>query len=233
MTWLALLLVVTGTQPTGGSPADSPADSVDEPLVRLSLPTVEDELAWQQPGFRLQLGYLRGWWLSSDAVPTGVTNGVVIRTGARLSDRWSLLASFRYQLLSVEGTSFRYAGVVEPTLHLVKGLSLSVGVGLGGLIVSRIDEPRTEPGTYNFSFTGADNELKSCDGTGVLAVTRLEYLWVLGPILSTGPSVSAEVQTTGCVERLDGSDPDTGRPYRLEQEWRNFGVTLAWMVAWR
>ena len=229
MTWLALLLVVTGAEP----PREAPPVSTDEPLVRLSLPTVEDERAWQQPGFRLQLGYVHGRWLSPDMVPTGATNGVVIRTGARLSERWSLLASFRYQLLALEGTSFRYAGAVEPTLHLVKGLNLSVGVGLGGLLVSGLGEPRSDSANYSFSFTGSDNELTGCDGTGVLVMTRVEYLWILGPILSTGPSISAELQTTGCEETLDGRDPDTGRPYRLEQDWRHLGVNFAWTVAWR
>ena len=240
MTWLTLMLVVTGADPSSAveAPPAPPAEAPpiaedDEPLVRLSLPTIEDERAWRQPGFRLQLGYLRGWLMSPDEVPTGVTNGVVIRTGARLSDRWSLLASFRYQVLSVDGTGFRYAGAVEPTLHLVKGLNLSVGLGLGGLIVTRVGEVRAEVGTHSFSFTGNDNQLRACDGAGFLAMTRLEYLWVLGPILSTGPSATAEVQTTGCVEKLDGTDADTGRPHRFEQTWRHVGVTLAWTVAWR
>ncbi len=225
------------------SPASLPGTPLppdEEPPFELSLPTQADEEAWRDPGFRLQLGAGYGALLGVGGPPDGRLIGAVVRAGPRLDEDWSLLASFQYAWASKAGglSGLRFAGTLDPTLHVGEHLELAVGVGFGGLVegnTGRADPDAEQRTALNDSYTwpSAAEPLPRCVGVGAAVLTRASWMIVLGPTSSTGLSAELDGQWTGCVDDLGHVEPDTAQPIVRRQWWPHVGGTLSWMVAWR
>ena len=228
---ILLLVAATGLAPR----AHAEEEDEDEPIFRLSLPTKEDREAWREPGFRVQLGYAYGELFGIDGVPKGTTHSALVRVGARLSSDWSLYGAFRYAVLSGAHPGLRYTGTVEPTFDLIDGLRLTLGLGVGGFVIPEDEDPvLPEEGIVaTYTYEDTSTVLGACSGAGVVAIARLEYAFVIGPLFSTGPALSTDASWTGCRQVIDRLEPDTGRPVALEQYWHHHEVTLAWMLSWR
>lgn len=212
----------------------------DDPPARLSLSTESDGAAWLRPGFRLQLGLAYGRLVGLDGAPDGRLVGPLLRAGLRLDESWSLLGSFEYLAASADGglSGLRYAGTIEPTFHATPNLSVALGIGFGGIVEGRNTgrvNPDPQPGTLESSYTFPDarTPLPSCDGVGVTGIAHVDWMFVLGPRSSTGLSLEALGQWTGCESSTGRVEPDTARPIVRRQFWPHLGVTLAWLVAWR
>jgi len=236
---VAALTWPAGAAATPAAPAVSAQrkTSDDDGPVRFSLPTEGDQVAWTRPGFRFGLGFGYGRMVGLAGAPDGNTLGPTIRLGLRLDERWSLLASFQYLYAfgehGVQG--LRYVGTLEPTWHVTRRLSLALGLGFGG-IVGGSDNP--SPGTppvdgISYTFPDAGHPMSSCSGVGVAGLIRVEYLFVVGPRASTGPTLQAELQWTGCVDESSRTDPDTAEAIVSRQWWPHFGVSTAWIFLWR
>ncbi|MCC6750359.1 MAG: hypothetical protein IT371_22025 [Deltaproteobacteria bacterium] len=207
---------------------------------RFSLPTESDRAAWLRPGFRVALGVGYGRLVGLGGAPSGNLVGPTIRLGVRLDEKWSLLGSLQYLYAfgAAGGVSgLRFAGTVEPTWHVARGLSLSVGIGFAGLVEGRAGRPNPDPqpGTLyaSYTFPDARTPLPSCSGVGVTGLVRADYLFVLGPRSSTGPTLVVDAQWTGCVADTGRDEPDTARPIVRRQWWPHLGLSLAWVIAWR
>lgn len=219
---------------------DEEGDAVDTSTptaeVRTSLRTQTDEEAWSASGFRVGLGYsFDGLWGGGD-VPGGTLHSALVRLGARLDADWSLLGTLRYGVVPGAPPMLRFSGTLEPTLHLTEALSVSLGLGLGGLVHpdtgARTPEP-TDPLIATLTLPDASPLLGSCSGTGVIALARVAYLYEVGEVFATGPALQADVQWTGCVETLARVDPDSGEPIELRQFWRHVSAGVTWMFWWR
>jgi len=201
--------------------------------VRLSLPTQEDVQAWNEPGLRFALGY--GW---ADLHGVGpalafTSNSVMLRPSLRVDEYWEAGLTLLYG--SGPG-GLRWSITAEPELHLWRGLSVAVGVGYGGLSVSDStrDVGNFNPQSEPVSRTLSDSEtLQSCTGDALSTLTRAEYLFVLGPLFSTGPYAQLNAQWTECQDTFGRTDPETGKPVVLTQWWRNQGFQLGWWFTWR
>lgn len=227
-------------RPADGVP-DARPDGVPDALFdavdpKTSLAVLSDEAAWASTGFRVGLGYTLEGLLAEAPVPAGVVHAAQVRLGARLDADWSLLGTFRYGVLPGATPMLRFSGTVEPTLHVGDGLSLGVGLGLGGLVHpstgARTPEP-TDPLIASLTLTDTTRLLGACSGTGAIATLRAEYTFQVGELFATGPAVTADVQWTACVETLTRVDPDTGAAIVLRQYWRHTSVGVGWMVWWR
>lgn len=225
--------VLFGTAKAHATPA------ADDGPVRFSLPTESDRAAWRRAGFRLALGASFGDLVGLGGAPSGLLYGAVLRIGMRLDERWSILGSFQYSLASAANglSGMRFSGTLEPTWHVWGNLSLAVGLGFGGLSEGRTGraDPEPLPDTLDTSYTFVDAQhpLPSCGGVGLVALTRAEYLFVLGPRSSTGLALELSGQWTGCVQDTGRVEPDTARPIVRRQWWPHLGGTVAWMIAWR
>jgi hypothetical protein len=206
--------------------------SDSEPIFRLSLPTEEDHEAWRSPGFRVSLGYGRGSVFSSNDVPAGDSYTFTLRTGARLDEDWLLMGSVHY---TVVAGGLRYFGFIEPSYELFPGLVLSLGLGVGGLVLPNTDFPMPPEGGIVATYTYANDDppLTGCSGSGVAGTARVAYNFVVGPLFSTGPALSFDTQVSRCAQTIENADPDTGRAIEIEQYWYHRGVSLAWMLQWR
>ena len=207
--------------------------------VRLSLPTETDKLAWLRPGFRFGLGIGYSRLIGIHGPPNGNLIGPSIRLGVRLDESWSLLASFQY-FFAFGGaglTGVRYVGTLEPTWHVTPRLSLTLGLGFGGIVEGRTN--RTDPNPLgsvldaSYTFPNARTPIPGCSGVGVAGLARGEYLFVLGPRASTGPQLQVDMQWTGCVSDTGRQDPDTAQSIVRRQWWPHLGLSLGWMVLWR
>lgn len=228
------------TDPRASRSTGGVAKEEEDPPFRLSLPTEDDRTAWQNSGLRLQLGVGYGRLVGLGGAPSGRLLGAIIRVGLRLDPDWSLLASFQYSSASTGGglSGFRFAGTLDPTVHLTRRLSLAVGLGFGGIVEGRTgrDDPDPEQRAgLNSSYTipSADNPLNRCVGVGVVGIVRLSWMYVLGPASSTGLALQADGQWTGCVDNTGRVEPDTADAITRRQWWPHVGGTLAWLVAWR
>jgi len=207
--------------------------------VRLSLPTESDRAAWRKPGFRLQLGASFGDLQGLGGAPSGLVYGALLRIGMRLDERWSILGSFQYAGASgASGLSgLRFLGTLEPTWHVLPNVSLAVGLGFGGIVESRTNradpEPLRDTLDTSYTFVDASHPLARCSGVGVAALTRADYMFVIGPRASTGLALEVSGQWTGCVDSGERVEPDTGRPIVRRQWWPHLGGTIAWVIAWR
>lgn len=204
---------------------------------RTSLPTETAAEGWQRPGFRLQLGLAYGQMVGLDGAPGGYVVGPVLRVGARLDRDWSLLGSFRYQLARDELSGLRYAAVVEPTWHLARSWSLSMGVGVGGIVEGRTGRADPEPlGSSletSYTFPDAGTPVPSCKGSGVAGLARLGWARVLGARTTTAVGVELFGQWTECEDDSGRVEPDTAEPIVRRQFWPHVGVGIDWVVAWR
>jgi hypothetical protein len=205
----------------------------DDYELRLSLPTEEDRALWRQGGLRVQLGYAYGRVYGLEAAPSFGGHTVFLRPQMRLDEHWSLGLSFNYVVATGSVGGLTFAALVEPIFHPVSGLSLALGLGYAGIVVSKpyyteIHDPASASTTLPQSA-----RLNACQGTGFAAGARLEYLFVAGPLFASGPFVAGTLQTTKCAESLGDSDGETGETIELHQWWRHRGFNVGWALAWR
>lgn len=210
-------------------------------VLRLSLPTQADIDAWKEPGIRVSLGWIQGYQWSFGPGPSMSPLGATLRPWLRISPEWSLGATFSWQATLGSFLGLKWGATLEPTWHPWRGLAVSLGLGYGGLMGSNawwVDAPdaMNPPGKVpdqTVSHTLADDEfLANCEAGGWLALARVEYQFVIGPLFSTGPFAQADVQRTGCIEDY-GEDPETGKTIELRQWWMHAGFNLGWWATWR
>lgn len=217
-------------------------DSVgdDEYVLRLSLPTQADLDAWKEPGIRVTLGWIQGRQEGMGPAPDLAPLGAALRPWLRVSPHWSLGATFSWQAVVDDFMGLKWGATLEPTWHPWRGLALSLGLGYGGILGGRYgaaemdyDEASQEPAQHLVSRTlGDDESMSECASGGWLALARVEYQFVVGPLFSTGPFGQVDVQRTGC-ETTVGNDVETGKPIILRQWWMHRGFNLGWWLTWR
>lgn len=213
-------------------------DSVndDEYVLRLSLPTQADLDAWQEPGIRVTLGWIQGRQYGTGPAPDMAPLGAALRPWLRISPHWSVGATFSWQASAGGFEGLKWGATVEPSWHPWRGLALSLGLGYGGLLGRRPWQDREDmdgPQERTVSRTLGDDELLSdCSSGGWLALARVEYQFVVGPLFSTGPFAQVDMQQTGC-EMPVGNDPETGKSIVLRQWWMHRGFNLGWWATWR
>ena len=236
----ALLMVCLQSPASAAPPGASDLEEDGDAPVRFSLPTESDREAWRKPGFRLQLGGAYGYIEGLDGAPDGDLYGVLLRVGARLDERWSLLGSFQYMAATEDGGlgGMRFAGTLDPTWHVTEGLELALGLGFGGIVEGRTRRDDPDPAQRSalnspYTFPDADPPLQRCNGVGVAALLRAGWMFVLGPRSSTGLSVELGGQWTGCVDDTNRVEPDTATPIVRRQWWPHVSGTAAWVFAWR
>ena len=225
---LSCALALVGLVGGGGSAAAG----------KVSLPMESARASWQRPGFRLALGLGYGRLVGLSGAPSGRLLGPLLRVGARLDARWSLAGSFQYLSASESGglSGLRFAGTLEPTLHFGRW-SVALGLGFGGLVEGRTGRRDATPpaSTLETSLTLADADppLARCQGVGVAALLRVDWMWIVSARTATGLSLEGSGQWTGCEDDSGRIDPDTAEPIVRRQWWPHVGVTLGWQVAWR
>lgn len=201
--------------------------------VRLSLPTRDDVAAWAMPGLRVQLGIGRGALHGFGPALSFNSTTFTLRPSLRLDDHWGLGLAMLY------GTGpggLRWSATLEPTFFPWRQLAISVGLGYGGLLVT--DAGASTGGlqgptvAVSRNLTG-DERLQSCTGSALSSVLRVEYLFVVGPLFSSGPFAEASAQWTHCQASFGRPDTDTGRIVVLTQPWRQGAWNLGWWLAWR
>lgn len=210
--------------------------SASEPLERVSLEVESAESAWSSPGFRVATGYSIDVLFGVDDVPDGVFHDASLRLGARLDPYWSLFLSLVYGARPGVLPMLTYRATVEPTLHLSPEISISLGAGLGGIVISNTGEFTPEPDgglVASLTIPSAKPLLGACSGAGFAATARIESALVMTELLSMGPSVSAAVQWTRCVQSTFSSDLDTGESIDLVQLWQHTLVSVGWTFWWR
>jgi hypothetical protein len=247
---LALVLVAMGLGATldGGTPASDDVDGgsivhvMDEKemiavgqtdQVRLSLPTEDDGEAWENPGLRVALGY--GYLVLRGSGPAWSFNSqsVALRPSVRIDRYWEVGTTLLY---GTGPNGLRWSVTAEPSFHPVKRLAVGLGLGYGGLSIS---DPNRSSGNLRgpdeaVSRTLSDDErLQSCTGSALSGLGRAEYLFVVGPLFSTGPYVQAQAQWTRCEVQFGRVDQETGKPIVLTQWWRQQGAMLGWWFTWR
>lgn len=240
---MRLIAVALGLAPTiaGADTQSPPSGSKDEGdgAPRLSLPTEADRDAWTRPGFRFGLGVAYGKLDGLDGAPGGRLVGAVVRAGLRLDREWSLLLSFNYALASAthELSGLRFSGTLDPTWHVTRNLSVSVGFGFGGIVEGTPDRADVAPlpSTIESSYTFPDASmpLPSCSGVGGAGLVRVEWAQVIGPRAALTFAIEGIAQATECIDDTGRIEPDTARPIERRQLWSHFGGQLALGVTWR
>ena len=217
------------------------ATETDEVLpFKLSLPTEEDAAAWLNPGFRLQLAVGYGLLHGLGGAPSWTLLPFQVRIGTRLDAAWSLFGNFQFSALRSNNafTGLRFAGTLDPTWHVTDHLDLALGVGFGGLVESSTSRAVPNPDQRNtlvapYTFPDAKTPLSACSGIGVASHARAAYLWVLGPLSTTGVAVQVDGQWTACVETVGPVEPDTARSITRRQWWGDVGGSVQWVIGWR
>ncbi len=230
----------TSTSERGTTGGDiSAAKEDEEGTPKLSLPTEEDRLAWQKPGFRLGLGLAYGRFDGLLGAPSGRLLGPVLHAGIRLDASWSLMSTFQYAQVKQAGglDGLRFSGTVDPTWHISPSWSVAIGFGFGGLVegrTGRVDMTTAIPNESNvsYTFTSAHPALPSCSGVGVSGLARVEWMYVLGPRSATNVSFEVIGQYTACVQNVN-TDADTAQAIVYRQYWPNMGGTITWGITWR
>jgi hypothetical protein len=210
-----------------------------EGVPKLSLPTEADRDAWRRSGFRMGLGAEYGDMVGLEGAPSGRLLGFLLRLGVRLDPDWSLLTSLQYARVSSAGglSGLRFAGTLDPTWQITQHLSVSVGLGFGGIIegsTSRADvTPLPSTLASSYTFPSSSPPLPSCTGLGVTGLTRAEWTIVLGPRSATSLAFEAIGQWTGCVDDTGHVDLDSGQPIVRRQWWPHTGGSIQWIITWR
>jgi hypothetical protein len=211
----------------------------EDPEPKLSLPTEADRQAWKRPGFRLGLSAGAGELVGLRGAPSGRLYAANLRAGLRLDARWSLLASFQYALATRTGgiEGLRFAGTIDPTVHVTPNLAVAIGFGFGGIVegqTSRADAmPLPSSLESSYTFPDASTPLAKCSGVGAAALARAEYSYVLGPRMAGVIGLEVVGQWTGCVDDTGRVEPDTGKAIVRRQWWPHTGATLSVGFAWR
>lgn len=231
------LVALVGTAVRADAPGKSPTG--DDGEVKLSLPTENDRLAWERPGFRLGLALAYGELVGLHGAPNGRELGAALHAGLRLDADWSLIASFNYARVSATNgiTGLRFAGTLDPTWHVTRALSLAAGIGFGGFVNARTNQPDVNPlpntidSSYNFP--SASPAMPLCDGGGLVGVLRAEYAWVIGPRGAFDLDLEVVGQYTQCTDPTGRTEPDTAQPIVRTQYWPLTGGTLSAGFTWR
>ncbi len=242
-------LALAAPLPTEVTPTDVVVDppvtptETDELLpFKLSLPTEEDAAAWQQPGFRLQMGTGFGILSGIDGTPGSKNVPILVRIGARLDHDWSLFGSFQFAVAgwrkNGDLSGLRFAGTIDPTWHITDHLDVAAGFGFGGLVEGATgrSDPNAEQRASlvaSYTFPSARTPMVACSGVGVAGLLRATYMWVLGPLSATGFAAQADGQWTACVENVGRVEPDTAQSIVRRQWWSNAGGSLTWLISWR
>lgn len=200
----------------------------------LSLELEPPEETWRETGFRLGLGYAADAVFGGGGTPGGLHHSAVLRLGVRLDPGWSLLGTLRYGARFGLNGGMRYSGTVEPTLHVFDATTISVGAGIGGLVIPATGALTPSPELVaSLTLPGTKPLLGACSGAGVTGLVRLEHLFLTSQSFAHGPALQADVQWTPCTQRLGRTDPDTGESIELRQLWWSYGVSLGWLAWWR
>lgn len=200
--------------------------------VRLSLPTESDQEAWRSPGLRVALGVGYGSMRGVGPAWSFRSLGFALRPSVRIDEYWELGATLLY---GSAPNGLRWSVTAEPSLHVWRNLTIGAGLGYGGLSVSDSNRPSGLRGADEpVSRTLSDSEqLQSCTGSALTALGRAEYLFVVGPLFSSGPFAQFQGQWTRCEAQFGRVDPETGRPVVLTQWWKQHGATFGWWFSWR
>lgn len=206
-------------------------------VVRLSLPTEDDFTAWTHPGIRIALGYgFEKQWGLAPAASDLNAHALSIRASSRIDRSWSLAVELQYGFASTATMSgLRYATTVGALLHPWRNLALSIGTGLGGLMLlptAGRPTPPTTAAVANITLPD-DAKLGSCTGNGWVGLTRAEYLFVTGSLFATGPFLELDGQYTRCEQPLGRLDKETGVQISARQWWLHRGVAIGWWASWR
>lgn len=223
-------------------PPVTPTETDELLPFKLSLPTEQDAAAWQQPGFRLQMGTGFGILSGIDGTPGSKNIPILVRIGARLDRDWSLFGSFQFAVAgwrkNGDLSGLRFAGTIDPTWHITDHLDVAAGFGFGGLVEGSTgrSDPNAEQRAAlvaSYTFASARTPMVACSGVGVAGLLRATYMWVLGPLSATGFAAQADGQWTACVENVGRVEPDTAQSIVRRQWWSNAGGSLTWLISWR
>jgi hypothetical protein len=203
---------------------------------RLSSQPEDEEALWIEPGLRIELALDRGILVPYGPSPRIETTTFRLRTRLRVDRLWSLAATFGYALARGELTGMRWSALIEPIFHPIPPLGISLGLGLGGLSLTRAGGGAPPAGASEeiASRTLADGErMYACSGAAWLSQARIEYLAIVGGGFATGPYLQADLQWTSCTEEFGTLDRETGQPALGRQWWLNPGAALGWWFSWR
>jgi hypothetical protein len=201
--------------------------------VRLSLPTQSDVDAWHAPGLRVQLGYAYGMVHGYGPAFSFSSKNFILRPSVRLDAQWALGVALLY---GTGPNGVRWSATAEPTFFPWRQLAFSLGLGYGGLDIgnSRAStgglQGPSEP--VSRDLTGSER-LNSCTGSALATMGRTEYMFVAGPLFSSGPFVEASSQWTRCQASFGRTDPETGQAIVLSQWWHQTALDFGWWFAWR
>ncbi len=230
----AMLVAMTGAiPPAKTSTAVEATVDVDKLEFKLSLPTASDYEAWEDPGLRLTLGYVHTRLHGMKVARDSAGNGLELRMGVQLSELWSLHAQLRYSFATINGVVF--TGTIQPTFHVVGGLSVSLGLGMTVFVLPE-DELAPEPEVdivASRSYPSDQRIISACTGAGLIAQARAQYLFVIASAWASGPVLQVGLSRTGCQQSLSAVDIDTGESIVLKQFWTHFSWSLGWLLAWR
>lgn len=241
---LAATAVMAAAPAFGDEPAAEPASdataTADEALpFKLSLPTEEDIALWRHTGFRIELGAGSGRFQGLFGAPSGRSIGAALRVGARVDQRWSLLGSFQYQVVTSTGgiNGLRFAGTLDPTWHVGDHWQLAVGFGFGGMVEGNSGRKELNPTDFtslpdSYTYLSAKQPITSCNGIGIASLGRIGWQQVLGPLSALTFYVEADAQWTQCEQRIGRVDPDTARPFIRRQYWLNLGGHAGMLFGW-
>ncbi len=201
--------------------------------VRLTLPTQNDVEAWRNPGLTLQLGYGYSFVQGSGPAWSFRSHSAAVRPAVRLDLRWALGVGLLY---GTGPNGARWSVTVEPSFFAWRQLALTVGLGYGGLSVNRALASTGRlrgPDVVVSRDLQAGETLPRCEGAGLSALARADYLFVVGPLFSLGPFVQTNSQWTRCHSTFGRVDPETGQSINLSQWWRQQGLSFGFWLAWR
>lgn len=237
----AILTLVTLSQATAATEPPVERRAID----RVSETLTSDNEAWKQFGFRIQVG-LSFEQLRKTATPSPDGGGVgpSLHLGARLNERWSLLAGLRYSILKDQMTGVRFTATAEGMFHVVWGLSAGLGLGYGGMAGGMRRAREIEYAQYfddpaPIDISGAEapatraQRFNRCEGSGVAVLGRVQYLMTVGDVFSTGPELRLEHQWTRCTDdnmRAWARDDLQKLP---TQWWSQRAFAYGWVLAWR
>jgi len=213
----------------------------DDYQLRLSLPTEEDFQAWRSSGFRVQLGIGYGNAKGrGESVADFSSTVLILRPQVRLDDAWSIAASFAYDLTGGDLDGLRWSAALEPVFHVVAGLSLSLGIGYAGIDADRVGGAPSgyqlvieRPDATVSREAGPDEALAECTGGGWLALGRVDYQFVVGPLFATGPFLRGDYRWTRCSQEAGPTNNETGRPVEVRQWWQHASWSVGWLLTWR
>jgi hypothetical protein len=218
-----------------------------EPEVRSTSQVEDEDLAWRSEGLRVELGYGLVWLTGADPVWPALAHAFHLRPELRIDEQWAIGLGASYGLASVSSGpglgagGIRWAVDIEPSFTLWRQLALKIGVGWGGLILSDENFERgiLLPGTIESGPNAQPSrnlvegeQLQNCSGMGPVALARIEYLFLIGPLAATGPFAEAGVQWTECSWSF-GFNSETGEPVQYTQWWQHRTFSVGWSIAWR